>query len=70
MNGCFEMTIEVRKFRKEDLPQMVFIWNEVVEEGIAFPQLDLLDNVTGESFFAAQTYSGVAVDADTNKCFL
>ena len=69
MNGCFEMTIEVRKFRKEDIPQMVSIWNEVVEEGIAFPQLDLLDNVTGKAFFAAQTYSGVAVDADTNKIY-
>ena len=28
---------------QEDLPAMIRIWNEVVEEGIAFPQEDLLD---------------------------
>ena len=31
------------------------IWNEVVREGIAFPQLELLDEHTGAEFFAAQT---------------
>ena len=56
----------IREYRKEDLPSMVEIWNEVVEEGIAFPQLDLLDAVTGEEFFASQTYNGVAEDETGN----
>ena len=38
------------------------IWNEVVEEGIAFPQEELLDETTGAAFFAEQTYCAVAED--------
>ena len=41
---------------------MIRIWNEVVEEGIAFPQLDFLDEESGRRFFAGQTYCGVADD--------
>ena len=54
------MEIKVRKYEKEDLPEMIRIWNEVVEDGVAFPQEELLDAVTGEEFFAQQTYCGVA----------
>lgn len=52
----------IRKFGPGDLTQMIKIWNEVVEEGIAFPQEELLNNETGERFFASQSYCGVAVD--------
>ncbi len=38
---------------------MTRIWNEVVEEGVAFPQEEFLDEKTGAEFFAAQTYCGV-----------
>lgn len=44
---------------------MVTIWNEVVEEGIAFPQEELLDAESGAAFFASQSWCGVAVD-DSN----
>ena len=44
---------------------MVRIWNEVVEDGIAFPQEELLTLETGRDFFAAQTYNAVAEDTDT-----
>ena len=52
----------IRKYNEKDLAAMVDIWNEVVEDGIAFPQEELLDDVTGADFFAAQTYTGAAVD--------
>ncbi len=52
----------VREYRSEDLPAMIRIWNEVVEDGIAFPQLELLNEESGEAFFAAQTYNAVAED--------
>ena len=32
----------VRAYEKKDLKSMIKIWNEVVEEGIAFPQEELL----------------------------
>ncbi len=50
----------IRRYTEADLPSMIRIWNEVVEDGIAFPQVDLLTETTGTEFFAAQTYCGVA----------
>lgn len=50
----------IRAYRDSDLPGMLRIWNEVVEEGIAFPQEECLDESTGAAFFASQTYSAVA----------
>ncbi len=50
----------VREYRQEDLPEMIRIWNDIVEEGIAFPQEELLDEVAGAVFFASQSFTGVA----------
>ena len=50
----------VRAFQAADLPAMIRIWNEIVDEGIAFPQEELLDEKTGAEFFAGQSYTGVA----------
>ena len=52
----------IRKYKQNDLPMMIAIWNEVVEDGIAFPQEDLLDADTGAAFFSSQSYCGVAED--------
>ena len=52
--------IVIRKYREEDLAAMAEIWNEVVEDGIAFPQTEKLDIDGARDFFAAQTYNGVA----------
>ena len=54
--------MKIREYQTEDLEQMTAIWNEVVEEGIAFPQEEPLDRETGEIFFSAQSYCGVAAD--------
>lgn len=61
------MKIVIRAYEEKDLSEMIRIWNEVVEEGIAFPQEEILDNRTGKKFFASQTYSAVAVDIETDK---
>lgn len=53
--------MEIRKYNESDVPAMVRIWNEVVEEGVAFPQEEFLDERSGRAFFAAQSYCGVAV---------
>ena len=52
----------VRAYEEKDLGAMVKIWNEVVEDGEAFPQEEFLDEITGAEFFAAQTYTAVAED--------
>ena len=50
----------VRKYRADDLAAMIRIWNEVVEEGVAFPQEECLNERSGLEFFASQSYTGVA----------
>jgi L-amino acid N-acyltransferase YncA len=50
----------VREYDQKDLADLIRIWNEVVEEGVAFPQEDFLDMESGADFFAAQSYVGVA----------
>ena len=54
------MLITVRAYQPSDLPDMIRIWNEVVEDGVAFPQEDCLNEQTGAEFFARQTYTAVA----------
>ena len=49
----------IRKYEEKDIKKMIEIWNEVVEDGIAFPQEDLLDDVSGREFFESQSYTGV-----------
>lgn len=50
----------VRGYKEADVPEMVRIWNKVVDDGVAFPQLDLLDEESGKKFFSEQTYCAVA----------
>ena len=52
--------IQIREYSGADLEGMILIWNEIVEEGIAFPQEDCLDRESGTAFFASQSYTGVA----------
>ena len=56
------MNITVRGYKEKDLCDMITIWNEVVEEGNAFPQEEALTEAAGKEFFASQTYCAVAVD--------
>ena len=63
------MNIVIRKYEEKDLSAMLGIWNEIVEEGIAFPQEELLNPDSGAEFFASQTYTGVAEDTVTGKIY-
>lgn len=54
------MEITVEKYSQADLLEMIKIWNEVVVDGIAFPQEELLDEASGREFFASQTYCAIA----------
>lgn len=56
--------IVVRKYGADDIPAMKDIWNEVVDEGNAFPQEEDLTDEGAKDFFAQQTYCGVAVGED------
>lgn len=50
----------IREYKNQDIKDMVKIWNEVVEDGAAFPQEECLTKETGAAFFASQSYTAVA----------
>ena len=56
--------MKISKYKPEDIPAMLAIWNEVVEAGDAFPQDELLNAETGAKFFAEQSRTAVAEDEE------
>lgn len=61
------MAIIVRAYESKDVQEAINIWNEVVREGIAFPQEEELDAASGDEFFKAQSFTGLAVDTDSGE---
>ena len=50
----------IRQYGSNDIPDMISIWNEVIEEGAAFPWEECLDMESGAAFFAEQSHTAVA----------
>jgi L-amino acid N-acyltransferase YncA len=67
--GKETMDIQIRAYQEQDISKMMRIWNEIVEEGIAFPQEEILTIATATQFFKEQTYSAVAVDINTDEIY-
>ncbi len=61
------MNIEIRKFDKNYAKESAAIWNRVIEDGVAFPQLDTLSIEEAEIFFDAQDFTGIALDTEINE---
>lgn len=59
------MNIKVREFNESDIQAANEIWNEVVEDGVAFPQEECLTEKSGLEFFKSQSYTGIAYDEET-----
>ena len=61
------MDIIVKKFEPSLNAAAVAIWNEVVEEGMAFPQTETLDHPSGLAFFSEQSFTGGAVYQESGQ---
>ena len=61
------MEIKVREYKTEDVKDANTIWNQVVGEGTAFPQTEELNETTGDAFFRSQSFTGVAVDTQSDR---
>ena len=61
------MAIQIRKYASADVNEAVNIWNQVVEDGEAFPQTELLTEKTGDEFFREQSFTGIAYDEETGE---
>ena len=67
MQGKKLMKINVRAYQAADVAVMNEIWNAVVEDGMAFPQTDGMNEAEGTVFYAAQTYCAVAQDEESGE---
>ena len=61
------MGIEVRKYMTADVGDAIAIWNDVVMDGVAFPQTEELDAESGKAFFEGQSFTGIAQDVETGE---
>lgn len=61
------MDINIREYTKKDSEAVMKIWNQVVEDGVAFPQEEQLQEDNSDDFFSQQTYTGVAEDNDSGE---
>ena len=61
------MKITIRRYEPRDVTATMSIWNEVVRDGIAFPQVEELTEGTADDFFRSQSYTGVAEDTETGE---
>ncbi len=61
------MDIIVRRYVEDDVKDMIKIWNEVVEDGIAFPQEESFSYTDGKIFFENQTYCAVAENIEDGE---
>ena len=61
------MNIVIREYIASDVKDAIVIWNQVVEDGVAFPQEENLTEESGDAFFKEQRYTGIAQDMDTQE---
>lgn len=48
------MNIKIREYTTEDAKAASEIWNQVVDDGVAFPQEEDLTEESGDAFFKEQ----------------
>lgn len=58
------MDIKIKQYNKSDIKAAIEVWNEIVEDGVAFPQKELLTEESGDAFFASQSFTGLAYDEE------
>ena len=63
------MNVNIREYHANDIRKMTEIWNQVVLEGNAFPQLECLTEENCAEFFASQSFCGVAQEEKSGEIF-
>lgn len=58
------MNITVKQYGPEYTHDAACIWNKIVEEGTAFPQMEILSDEAAHKFFSEQSFTGIAMDGE------
>ena len=53
------MEITITEFTEKDTEDAIHIWNQVVEDGVAFPKKECLDKESGWAFFRNSLLPGL-----------
>ena len=61
------MSVRIVPVTPETSPAAVAIWNQVVEDGVAFPQTEPMTPDEGWCFFCEQTLTAVAVEEGSGE---
>ncbi|MGI6002309.1 MAG: GNAT family N-acetyltransferase [Lachnospiraceae bacterium] len=61
------MSLKIHAYTAEDEPAARAIWNRVVRDADAFPQIEELTLENADDFFRSQTYTGIAVDEESGE---
>ncbi len=61
------MDVILRAFAPSDAAAAAEIWNQVVADGVAFPQTEQLTAEAALSFFSKQSFTCLACDSETNN---
>ena len=59
--------LKIEAYNEKYINEAIAIWNDIVEDGIAFPQNETLDAQTGNAFFKSQSFTGIAINADSGE---
>ena len=59
--------IEIEEYRKDYADAAMGIWNEIVRDGIAFPQDEELTEQNADAFFTSQCFTGLAINDETDE---
>jgi len=58
---------QIQSISIENLEAAIEIWNQVVVDGLAFPQMETLTKDSGWAFFQSQSFTGVAIDSSSKE---
>lgn len=59
--------LKLEAYNEKYINDAIEIWNDIVEDGIAFPQKETLNPQTGDAFFKSQSFTGIAIDSDSGE---
>ena len=59
--------LKIIKYSEQYANPSIAIWNDIVQDGIAFPQTELLTEKTASDFFNSQSFTGLALDSDSDE---
>jgi len=53
------MNVIIREYKNNDIEEMIKVWNEIIDTGTIFPQIEKMSIKEGEKYFFDKSFTGV-----------